>query len=191
MKCPKLFNPLSVLLTYTYMSWYYLWENLHKIGSNKDLFITFFWFACCFAKEPTGNQTENIATIFHTKNNTPFRWKRKKTHQTLSTVGSSFDLNVSNHGVNRAFPVGHVLLVTRWLIFSSAYKSWQSIMVSHRAVDHLNSWDSSINMLIWRTYPYPLGCIEAGSEKTKPFCNVILNFWFQPITPPTLQDSYK
>ncbi len=44
------------------------------------------------------------------------------------------------------FLVGHVLLVTRWLIFSSAYKSWQSIMVSHRAVDQFNSWESSINM---------------------------------------------
>ncbi len=30
--------------------------------------------------------------------------------------------------------VGSVLPVTRWLILSSAYKSWQSMMVSHRAV---------------------------------------------------------
>ena len=50
--------------------------------------------------------------------------------------------------------VGNVLPVTRWLILSSAYKSWQSMMVSHRAVDQLHSWDSSINihMLIWRTH---------------------------------------
>ena len=34
--------------------------------------------------------------------------------------------------------VGHVL-VTRWLTVSSAYKSWQSIMVSHGEVDQLNS----------------------------------------------------
>ncbi len=33
--------------------------------------------------------------------------------------------------------VGNVLLVTRQLIWSSAYKSWQSMMVSHRAVDQL------------------------------------------------------
>ena len=32
-----------------------------------------------------------------------------------------------------------------WAV-SCACQSWQSIMVSHRAVDHLNSWDSSINM---------------------------------------------
>ncbi len=38
------------------------------------------------------------------------------------------------------------LLVTRWLTESSAYQPWQSIMVSHRAVDQFNSWDSSINM---------------------------------------------
>ncbi len=39
--------------------------------------------------------------------------------------------------------VGHVHLVTRWLILSSAYKSWQSMMVSHRAVDQLN-WSTAL-----------------------------------------------
>ncbi len=43
------------------------------------------------------------------------------------------------------------LVVTRRLTVSSAYQSWQSIMVSHRAVDQLNSWDSSINMRTWPT----------------------------------------
>ena len=38
------------------------------------------------------------------------------------------------------------LLVTKWLTESSAYQHWQSIMVSHIAVDQFNSWDSSINM---------------------------------------------
>ncbi len=38
------------------------------------------------------------------------------------------------------------LLVTLWLTESSAYRTWQSIMVSHTAVDQLISWDSSINM---------------------------------------------
>ncbi len=38
------------------------------------------------------------------------------------------------------------LLVTRWLTESLAYQPWQSIMVSHRAVDQFNGWDSSINM---------------------------------------------
>ncbi len=38
------------------------------------------------------------------------------------------------------------LLVTRWLTESSAYQPWQSIIVSHRAVEQFNSWDSSINM---------------------------------------------
>ncbi len=38
------------------------------------------------------------------------------------------------------------LLVTLWLTESSAYQTWQSIMVSHTAVDQLISWDSSINM---------------------------------------------
>ncbi len=42
--------------------------------------------------------------------------------------------------------VGNVLLVTRWLILTSAYKSWQSMMVSHRTADQLKCWDSSINM---------------------------------------------
>ncbi len=41
--------------------------------------------------------------------------------------------------------VGNVLPVTRWLILSSAYKSWQSMMVSHRAVDQLHSWDSWVS----------------------------------------------
>ncbi len=53
----------------------YLWENLHKIGSSKDFLMNFFLFACCFANEPPGKQTQNIATItiFHTKNDTPLR----------------------------------------------------------------------------------------------------------------------
>ncbi len=38
------------------------------------------------------------------------------------------------HEVNS---VGNVLPVTRWLILSSAYKSWQSMMVPNRAVDQL------------------------------------------------------
>ncbi len=48
-------------------------------------------------------------------------------------------------------PNGHDLLVTRWLTVCSAYKSRQSFMVSHRAVDQLKHWDSSINMshMIW------------------------------------------
>ncbi len=41
--------------------------------------------------------------------------------------------------------VGNVLPVTRWLILSSAYKSWQSMMVSNRAVDQLHSWDSWVS----------------------------------------------
>ncbi len=72
--CHYVATPLSAVLTYTYMSWYHLWENLHKIGCRKDFLMNFFLFACCFAKEPTGKQTENIATIFHT----PFRWKKEK-----------------------------------------------------------------------------------------------------------------
>ncbi len=33
------------------------------------------------------------------------------------------------------------LLVTRWLTESSAYQPWQSIMVSHRAVDQFVVWE--------------------------------------------------
>ena len=56
--------------------------------------------------------------------------------------GISNNVHVHGHG--------HVLLVTRWLIFCSACKSWQSMMVFHRAVDQLNSWDAwvSISKLI-------------------------------------------
>ena len=42
------------------------------------------------------------------------------------------------------YPVGNVLPVTQWLILSSAYKSWQSMMVSHRAVDQLLNWSTAI-----------------------------------------------
>ncbi len=70
---------------------------MHKIGSNKDFLMNFFLLAYCFAKEPTVKQTENIATKFigmipHSD------WKGEK-HQKLSTVGSSFDLNVSSQEV--------------------------------------------------------------------------------------------
>ena len=46
------------------------------------------------------------------------------------------------------YPVGHVLLVTRWLTESSAYQSWQSIMVSHTLWEE-NSVIKSINMPKW------------------------------------------
>ena len=70
--------------------------------------------------------------------------------------------------------VGNVLLVTRWLILSSAYKSRESMMVYHRAVDQLKSWDSSINMsppdphnwlsgLICRTLSQPPSYKETSS----------------------------
>ncbi len=78
-------TPLSAVLTYTYMSWYYLWENLDKIGSSKDFLMNFFLFAFCFAKEPSGKQTEHIATIFHAKNDTPFRLKKGKTPKAQHT----------------------------------------------------------------------------------------------------------
>ena len=48
--CHYVATPLSAVLTYTYISWYYLWENLHKIGSRKDFLMNFFLFAFCFAK---------------------------------------------------------------------------------------------------------------------------------------------
>ncbi len=64
------------------MSWYYLWENLHKIGSSKDFLMNFYLLACCFTKGPTGKQ-------------------KRKNIKKLSTFGSSFDLNVSSQGVNQ------------------------------------------------------------------------------------------
>ncbi len=59
-------NPLTALLTYPCMSWYYMWENLYKIGSSNDFWWTFFLLACCFLEESIGKETENIAIIFHT-----------------------------------------------------------------------------------------------------------------------------
>ena len=42
------------------------------------------------------------------------------------------------------YSVDHVLLVTRWLILSSVYKSWQSIIVSLRAAEQLSLINCSI-----------------------------------------------
>ena len=51
------------------------------------------------------------------------------------------------------------LRVTRWLTESSAYQPWQCIMVSHRAVDQFNSWDSSVT---WFCYVIRGRCWEMG-----------------------------
>ncbi len=73
-----------------------------------------------------------------------------KVFEWCSIADSKIDLyNMSDkNGIQypKLDTVGNVLPVTRWLILSSAYKSWQSMMVSHRAVDQLHSLDSSINM---------------------------------------------
>ncbi len=42
--CQKVATPFSALLTYPCMSWYYVWENLCKIGSSKDFLVNFFCF---------------------------------------------------------------------------------------------------------------------------------------------------
>ena len=74
--------------------------------------------------------------------------------------------------------VGNVLPETRWLILSSAYKSWQSMMVSHRAVDQLHSWDSvklinccmryhnGLSGLICRAFSQPPSYKETFSFRT-------------------------
>ena len=69
-------------------------------------------------------------------------------HISLSMSAFITLCNFLLEGSVNVFPlaVGNVLPVTRWLILSSAYKSWQSMIISHRAVDQLHSWDSSINM---------------------------------------------
>ncbi len=43
-------------------------------------------------------------------------------------------ITADRHWLALDIAVGNVLPVTRWLILSSAYKSWQSMMVSHRSV---------------------------------------------------------
>ncbi len=52
-------NPLSALMTYTYMSWYMLDKNWCKIGSSKDFLKNFFLFACIIkgasAEKKTGD----------------------------------------------------------------------------------------------------------------------------------------
>ena len=65
-------------------------------------------------------------------------------HSLFSILEPSFMSTWLGKSVHSMRAVGHVILVTRWLISSFAYKSWQSFMISHRAVDHLNSWDSPI-----------------------------------------------
>ena len=62
----------------------------------------------------------------------------------INATSFTIDANGDQHdqlGIDwlwSALAVGHVLLVTRWLILSSTFKSLQSMMVSHRAVDHKN-----------------------------------------------------
>ncbi len=58
--------------------------------------------------------------------------------------------------------VGNVFPVTRWLILSSAYKSWQSLMVSHRAVNKLIYHDG-LSGLICRALSQPQSYKETFS----------------------------
>ena len=69
-----------------------------------------------------------------------------ETKQAKVTLYSLSAVEIRRHLRLDSYSVGNVFPVTRWLILSSAYESWQSMMVSHRAVDQLHSWDSSINM---------------------------------------------
>ena len=82
-----------------------------------------------------------------------------------------------------AVPVGNVLPVTRWLILSSAYKSWQSMMVSHRAVDQLHSWDSfhknachpAPNRALLHLLHCQFHCLKVDDEQNKRA--VITTYW--------------
>ncbi len=96
--CHYVATPLSAVLTYTYMSWYHLWGNLHKIGSSKDFLMNCFCVLAVLQRNPLESKQKTLHQYFILRIIPPLEEKRKK-HQKLSTVGSSFDLNVSSQGV--------------------------------------------------------------------------------------------
>ncbi len=96
--CHYVATPLSAVLTYTYMSWYYLWGNLHKIGSSKDFWWTFFCLLAVLQRNPLESKQKTLQQYFIQRIIPPLDKKGKK-HQKLSTLRSSFDLNVSSQGV--------------------------------------------------------------------------------------------
>ncbi len=91
------------------------------------------------------------------------------------------------------------LLVPRWLTVSSAYKSWQSIMVSHRAVDHWTltthiiwpPWGYHIKMWAWHdTIRYQKGSWHLRIETSLHSYNVLYTLTTLNVTLPYLTLPY-
>ncbi len=79
----------------------YVWENVHKIGSSKDFLMNIFCFLAVLQRNTLESKQKTLQQYFKLRIIPPSDEKRKK-HQKLGTVGSSFDLNVSSQGVNKA-----------------------------------------------------------------------------------------
>ena len=74
--------------------------------------------------------------------------------------------------VRKMFAVGHVLLVTRWLIFSSAYKSLQSITA--RYVSLLSSWSVAEH---GTARPWPLWTVRIDMQSPQPTTWLQVGIW--------------
>ncbi len=75
-------------------------------------------------------------------------------------------------------------MFSRWLTVSSAYKSLQSIMVSHRAVDQLNSWDSSVNMSLPDSQMQIHRCLDLNCSTVQLLYDTIMDCkdWYTELT---------
>ncbi len=91
--CHNVATPLSAELTYTYMSWYFLWENWGKISSTKDFWMNLFCLLAVSQRNPLKNKQKTLQQYTSiTLRMISILAKRQKKHQKLSTGGSSVDL---------------------------------------------------------------------------------------------------
>ncbi len=88
----------KICTLYKYMSWYYLWENLCKIGSSKDCLTNFFLFACWLQRNQLKGKLKTLQQYFTLRVMSPSD-KNYVKHQKLSTGGWSLDFNVSSQEV--------------------------------------------------------------------------------------------
>ncbi len=61
------------------MLWYYLWENLHKIGSSKDFLMDFFCLLTVLQRNQLESKQKTLQQYFILRIIPPSDEKRKKT----------------------------------------------------------------------------------------------------------------
>ena len=100
--CHDSATPLSAVLAYLCMPWYYLQEYWNKIGSSKDFLMNFFCLLAVLPRNPVKGKEKTLQQYF-TLWFILLKEKRQKKYQKLSTGGSSFHLKSALKGLRAYF----------------------------------------------------------------------------------------